>query len=230
MTVTITPTRTPTHSTAAETAVEAPATRFDFRRAVTFALPALAGATLIAATVTDPGIGSEGREMVRIYASHVGQLQVHATLLHLSYGLWGLVPVALAPLVRGRGRGLMNVAAVLGFFVMISMPALMMSDLFFAAITNTSGIDAAMRIYDGMGGEQWAVKAYLVPGLLGMLLCLPLTFAALARARRTPWWGLALAIPVMPVFAATGGGLVGAFIAGGLLTGLSVLLVRGAHR
>jgi hypothetical protein len=225
MTVTITPPR----AASAEAPVARPATRLGLRRAVQVALPALAGATLVAATVTDPGVGSEGREMVRIYAAHVDQLQVHATLLHFSYGLWGLVPVALAPLVRDRGRGLMNAAAVLGFLVMISMPALMMSDLFFAAIANANGLDAAMRIYDGMGGEQWAVKAYLVPGLVGMLLCLPLTFAALARARRTPWWGLALAVPVMPVFAATGGGLVGALLAGALLVGLSALLFRGAR-
>ncbi|GAA1942018.1 hypothetical protein [Nocardioides marmoribigeumensis] len=196
------------------------------RRAVQLALPAVAGVLLAAATLTDPGAANEGREMIKVYAAEVDQLQWHATLLHLAYGVWGVVPLALVPLVRGRGRGLMNLAAVLGFLVMVSMPALMMSDLFFAAITNESGLDAASRIYDGMGGEQWAVKAYLLPGLVSMLLVLPVTFAALARARRTPWWAVVPALLVLPTFAVFGAAGVGVVVPAGLLAGLSVVLAR----
>jgi hypothetical protein len=121
----------------------------------------------------------------------------------------------------------MNVAAVLGFLVMVSMPALMMSDLFFAAIANESGLDAASRIYDDMGGQQWAIMGYLVPGLVSMLLTLPVTFAALARARRTPWWAVVPALLVLPTFAAFGAAGVGVVVPAGLLVGLSLVLFRG---
>ena len=216
----------PTTSTVA--AVEAPSTS-GLRRAVQVALPAVAGVLLAAAVATDPGASNEGRAMIQVYAEHVDQLQWHATILHLAYGVWGVVPIALAALVRGRGRRLMNLAAVLGFLVMVSMPALMMSDLFFAAIANESGLDTASRMYDSMGGEQWAIKAYLLPGLVSMLLALPVTFAALARARRTPWWAVVPALLVLPTFAAFGAAGVGVLVPAGILVGLSVLLARATR-
>jgi hypothetical protein len=195
------------------------------RRSVQAALPAVAGALLAAAVLTDPGAANEGREMVRVYAANLDQLQWHVLTLHLAYGVWGLVPVALASLVRGRGRRLMNLAAALGFVVMVSMPGLMLSDMFVAAIANEHGLDAAMELYDTMPSDQWAVLSYLVPGLLSMLLVLPVTFAALARARRTSWWAVVPAALVLPSFVvgATGPAVV---ITAGLLVGLSVVLAR----
>ena len=60
-----------------------------------------------------------------------------------------------------------------------------------------TGPDAA-----SMGREAYI--AYIVPGILSMLLTLPLTFAALARARRTSWWAVVPALLVLPTFAAFG--------------------------
>jgi hypothetical protein len=208
------------------TVATSPAPGTGVRRAVQVALPAVAGVLLAAATLTDPGAANEGREMIKVYAAEVDQLQWHATLLHLAYGVWGAVPLALVPLVRGRGRRLMNLAALLGFLVIVSMPALMMSDLFFAAIANESGLDTAARMYDSMGGEQWAIKAYIVPGIVGMLLTLPVTFAALARARRTPWWAVVPALLVLPTCADFGAAGVGVVVPAGLRVGLSVVLAR----
>jgi len=199
------------------------------RRAVQVALPAVAGGLLAAAVATDPGAANEGREMVRVYAANLDQLQWHVLTLHLAYGVWGLVPVALAPLVRGRGRRLMNAAAVLGFLVMVSMPGLMMSDMFTAAVANQHGLDAAMKLYDEMPADQWAIKSYLVPGLVSMLLCLPLAFAALARARRTSWWAVVPALLVLPTFGAFGAAGVGVLVPVGLLAGLSVLVLRATR-
>jgi hypothetical protein len=199
------------------------------RRAVQVSLPAVAGALLAAAAFTDPGLSNEGREMVRVYADNLGLLQWHVLTLHLAYGVWGLVPVALAPLVRGRGRRLMNAGAVLGFLVMVSMPALMMSDIFSAAIANEHGLDAAMKLYDGIPAEQWSVMSYLVPGIIGMLVCLPLTFAALARARRTSWWAVVPAVLVMPAFGALYGVPGGVLVSTALLVGLSVLVARATR-
>jgi hypothetical protein len=220
---------TPTVPVPAATAPAAPAEqRLGFRRAVQVALPAVTGGLLVAAVLTDPGAGNEGREMVRVYADHVDQLQWHATLLHFAYGAWGLVPLALAPLVRGRGRRIMNVAAALGFLVMVGMPGLMMSDLFLAAVSNQHGLDAAMKLYDEMPSEQWAIKAYLLPGLAGMFLALPVAFAALARARRTTWWAVLPAALVLPSFIIGAAGPA-VFVTAALLAGLSVFAYRATR-
>ena len=194
------------------------------------ALPALTGALLVAAVATDPGASNEGREMVEVYAANLDQLQWHVTTLHLAYGVWGLIPLALVPLVRGRGRRLMNLAALLGFLVTVSMPGLMMSDMFTAAIANEHGLDAAMKLYDNMPSDQWAIKGYLVPGLLSMLLALPVTFAALARARRTSWWAVVPAFLVLPVFVVAGAaGIAGVAVVAAILAGLSVLVARATR-
>ena len=199
------------------------------RRAVQVALPAAVGGLLTAAVLTDPGAANEGREMVETYAANLDQLQWHVLFLHIAYGAWGLIPIALSPLVRGRGRRLMNLAAALGFVVMVSMPGLMLSDMFIAAVANEHGLDAAMKLYDDMPSDQWAIKAYVVPGIVSMLLALPVTFAALARARRTPWWAVVPALLVLPTFAAFGAAGVGIVVPAALLVGLSVLVFRGTR-
>lgn len=203
--------------------------RLGFRRAVQVGLPAATGALLVFAVLSDPGGAVEGRAMVEAYAADVDQLQWHAASLHWAYGLWGLVPIALAPLVRGRGRRLMNVAAALGAVMMMSMPGLMLSDLFFAAIANEHGIDAAMKMYDGLPAEQWAIKSYMTPGIPSMFLCLPVAFAALARAGLAPWWGVAVAIAVLPLFAISMGALWLTAVVGLLFVVLSVLVARATR-
>ncbi len=218
---------TPTTATPVAT-TEAPAGH-GLRRGVQVALPAVAGALLAAAAFTDPGRADTGRDMVQVYADNLGMLQWHVLTLHLAYGVWGLVPLALVPLVRGRGRRLMNAAAVLGFLVMVSMPALMMSDVFAAAIANEHGLDAAMKLYDGIPADQWAVKSYVVPGIASMAFCLPLAFAALARARRTSWWALVPAVLVFPAFGALYGVTGGVLACVALLVGLSVLIARATR-
>lgn len=199
---------------------------FDVRRTVAVTLPAVTACLLVAAVATDPGSANEGREMVRVYAANIDRLQWHVLFLHLAYGAWGLVPIALGSLVRGRGRQLMNLAATLGFLVMVSMPGLMMSDMFAAAITNEHGLDAAMTLYDEMPADQWAIMSYLVPGLLSLLLVLPLTVAALARARRTSWWMLVPAFLVLPSFVVIGAAGAGVVVTAALLLGLSLALAK----
>ena len=223
------PTTTPVVAATSGATADPAAESLGLRRGVQVALPAVAGGLLAAAAFTDPGLANEGREMVRVYADNLGLLQWHVLTLHLAYGVWGLVPVALAPLVRGRGRRLMNAAAVLGFLAMVSMPALMMSDVFSAAIANEHGLDAAMKLYDGIPAEQWSVLSYLVPGIIGLLLSLPLTFAALARARRTSWWAVVPAVLVMPAFAVLYPVTGGVLASTALLVGLSVLVARATR-
>jgi hypothetical protein len=203
--------------------------RSGLRHRVQVALPAVTGGLLAAAWATDPGAANTGKEMVQVYADNLGMLQWHVLTLHLAYGVWGLVPLALVGLVRGRGRRLMNAAAVLGFLVMVSMPALMMSDMFSAAIANQHGIDAAMKLYDGMPADQWAITSYLLPGIVSMALVLPLTFAALARARRTSWWAMVPAVLVFPAFGALYGVTGGVAVSVALLVGLSALVARATR-
>jgi hypothetical protein len=202
---------------------------FDVRRVTAVVLPAATAALLVAATVTDPGAGSEGSEMIRIYADQVDQLQWHAALLHWAYGLWGLIPIALAGLARGRGRQWLNVAAVLGALVALSMPALMMSDLFFAGIANHLDVATADRIGNEMIAGQWAVRSYLLPGLPSLALCLPIAFVGLARAGRVPKWAPVVALVAFPVFMVSTGTLPGAIAAAACLVTLSVVLARWAR-
>ena len=222
------PTTTPTVPPQDATRADKPA-RPGLRRTVQVALPAVAGVLLAAAVATDPGAANGGREMFRVYAANLDMLQWHVLTLHLAYGVWGLVPIALAPLVRGRGRGLMNLAATLGFLVMVSMPGLMLSDMFIAAVANEHGLDAAMKLYNDMPSDQWALFSYMVPGILSMLLVLPVTFAALARARRVSWWAVLPAVLVLPSFVVIGAAGAGVVITSGLLVGLSVILARSGR-
>lgn len=212
---------------------EAPARgrRRDVRRTAAIALPALTGALLVAATATDPGSGSEAeQEMIRVYADNVELLQWHMTFLHWSYGLWGLIPLALVGLARGRGRQLMNVAVVLGALVSISMPALMITDMFFVGIANHLDVETADAVGREIQAEQWALLTYLPPGMAGMLLALPLAFAALVRAGKARWWAVPVAMAPLPVFVLSNTTLWGAVGAGALFVGLSVIVARAMRR
>ena len=222
-------TATAAPETAAGPAVEQPSRRLDVRRVTAVALPAVTGALLLAATLTDPGVGSEGREMIRIYADQVDQLQWHAALLHWAYGLWGLIPIALVGLARGRGRRWLDVAAVLGALVTMSMPALMMSDLFFAGIANHLDVATADTIGNEMIASQWAIKSYMLPGIPSLALGLPIAFVGLARAQRVPWWTAGVALASFPVFMVTTGTLPGAIASAACLVVLSAVLARRAR-
>lgn len=204
--------------------------RFDVRRATAVALPALTGALLVAATATDPGAANDGKEMIRVYAENVDLLQWHMTFLHLSYGLWGLIPLALVGLVKGRGRVLMNAAVVLGVLAAINMPSLMISDMFFAGIANHIDVDTADAIGKEIQAEQWALLTYLPPGIAGMVLALPLAFAGLVRAGRARWWAIVVALLVFPAFVVTGATLIGSVLAAVLFVGLSVIVARATRR
>lgn len=210
---------------------QAPGRRFDVRRATAIALPAVTGALLVAATATDPGSGSEqGAEMIRVYADNVEMLQWHMTFLHLAFGVWGLIPLALVGLVRGRGRQLMHLAVVLGVLVSISMPALMISDMFFVGIAEHIDVETADTIGREIQDSQWALLTYLPPGIAGMVLALPLAFAALVRAGRARWWAIPLAITPLPAFVLSGTTVPGAVLAGLVLAGLSVIVVKATRR
>lgn len=204
--------------------------RFDVRRATAIALPALTGVLLVAATATDPGAGNDGKEMIRVYAEQVDLLQWHMAFLHWSYGLWGLIPLALVGLVKGRGRMLMNAAVVLGVFAAINMPSLMISDMFFAGIANHLDVDTSDAIGKEIQAEQWALLTYLPPGIVGMFLSLPLAFAALVRAGRAKWWAIVVALLVFPAFGMTGALLWSSIVAGALFVGLSVIVARATRR
>ncbi len=203
--------------------------RLDARRAAAIALPALTGALLVAATATDPGAANDGKEMIRVYAENVELLQWHMTFLHLSYGLWGLIPLALVGLVKGRGRLLMNAAVVLGVLAAVNMPSLMISDMFFAGIANHVDVDTADAIGKEIQAEQWALLTYLPPGIAGMFLALPLAFAALVRAGRARWWAFVVALLAFPAFAITGAVLWSSVLAAVLFGVLSVVIARATR-
>lgn len=226
-----TPSTTSTTEVPVQREGQAPGRRFDVRRATAIGLPALTGALLVAATATDPGSGSEqGAEMIRVYADNVELLQWHMTFLHLAFGVWGLIPLALVGLARGRGRQLMHLAVVLGALVSMSMPALMITDMFFVGIAQHIDVETADTIGREIQAEQWAQLTYLVPGLAGMVLALPLAFAALVRAGKARWWVIPVAFAPLPVFVLSGTTLLGATAAGVVLAGLTVIVAKAVRR
>lgn len=234
MTTQTTPLEQPT-TLAADVPVQRTSTsrgrRFDVRRATAVALPAVTGALLVAATATDPGKGSETeQEMIRVYADNPELLQWHMTFLHFSYGLWGLIPLALLGLATVRGRALMNVAAVLGALVVISMPGLMITDAFLVGIANHLDVATADAVGKEIIAEQWAMKGYVVPGLPSMLLVLPFAFGALVRAGKARWWAIPVAIAPLPVFVLSSTTLPGAIVAGLFFVGLSVIVAKAVRR
>ena len=214
-----------THHSAATPA--APTPRLDVRRVTTVALPTAAALLLVAATLLDPDThGASGTAMIRAYADGIDQLQWHASLLHFSYGLWGLIPIAMLGLVRGRGRVWASVGAALGALVVMSMPGLMISDLFFAGIANHTDVATSNAIGDEMMANQWALKTYLLPGVPSMALCLPVAFVGLVRAGKAPKWAPVAAFAGFAAFMISAGTLPGLVVAAASLVTLSVLLAR----
>lgn len=197
------------------------------RRAVLVAAPVVAGLLAIGGAVADPGVDLEGAAMYELYAAEPDHLQWKAVLYHFSYAVWGLGALMLVAAVRRRGSWLANIAGVLAFLGISSIPGFLIVDFYDSAIAQVHGVDGTLAV-DEVLQPMWGLQVMAGTGMVGFLLCLPVAALAAWRAGLLRWWG------ALAPIAGIGLGLmvVGANPAGwGLLTlGFAVLsfgLARG---
>jgi len=199
------------------------------RRGFFVASPILAGILLLIATIADPGAGKTGEEMNRLYTEHPFALQIHSLTLHWSYAFWGLTALLAASYVRRRGAVLANTGAFLGFVAMTTLPGILAVDWYDSSIGQVYGVDAIASLHEHMEKTMWALPLFAAPGILGLLLCLPVAAAALWRGGVVRWWSFAAALAGTAAFIGSGVTVWGVSVTAVLFTVLGVDLARGTR-
>jgi hypothetical protein len=162
------------------------------RRGFLVAAPVLAGIFAIIGAVADPGAGISGHKMFELYTDNPGRLQFKSLGFHWAYAFWGLPALLVAAYVKGKGAWLANVAAFVGFVGVTTLPGLLVTDWYDSAIGQVyGGADAVQAVQDQMSDTMWGIPFMVVPGMLGLLLGLPLAVAALWRGGVVRWWAFA---------------------------------------
>jgi len=199
------------------------------RRGFFVASPVLAGILLLVATIADPGAGSTGQELNQYYTDNPGPLQVHSLVLHWSYAFWGVTAFMAAAYVKGRGSVLANIGAFLGFVGMTTLPGILAIDWYDSSIGQVYGVDAITSMHEHMEETLWALPVFAMPGMIGLLLCMPVAAAALWRGGVVRWWSFAAALVGTATFIGSGVTLWGVSLTAVLFTVLGVDLARGTR-
>lgn len=229
---TIASTTTTTTTTDSSTDLEVPQRRplgLRVRRWLLVGSPVIAGLLAIAGTIADPGSGTTGEEMNRIYTNNPDPLQWKSFLFHWSYAFWIAPALLLAPYVRGKGRALANLAAVLGFTGMTTMPGMLTIDYVDSALGQLYGVQAIGEFHTFIDDTMWGLPAMLVPGLVGFMLSLPVVSLALWRAGLVRWWAPVAVLGGMVAYAVTMATLPGTIVLLGFFTVFAVALERATR-
>jgi hypothetical protein len=160
------------------------------RRWFLVAAPVLAGLFAIVGAYADPGAGITGKELYRLYAAHPEPLQFKSLGFHWSYAFWIAPALLIAPYVRGRGAWLANVTALVGFVGMTTLPGLLFVDWYDSAIGQLYGVEGTAGVFELMTETMWGPRVFTTPGIVGLMLALPLTAITLWRAGLVRWWAL----------------------------------------
>jgi hypothetical protein len=164
------------------------------RRWFLVAAPVLAGVFAVIGAAADPGAGSDGEAMWRVYAAHHEVLQIKSLGFHWAYAFWIAPALLVAPYVRGRGAWLANVTAFVGFAGMTTLPGLLFIDWYDSAIGQLYGVEGVAAVNDRMTEVMWGIPWFTTPGIVGLVLALPLTAITLWRAHLVRWWALAAVV------------------------------------
>ena len=173
------------------------------RRWFLVACPVLAGLFAIVGAYADPAVGLDGRRLWELYADNPEALQFKSLGLHWSYAFWIAPALLIAPYVRGRGAWLANLTAFVGFAGMTTLPGLLFTDWYDSAIGQVYGAEGNQAVQDVMDG-MWGIPVFVMPGIVGFLLALPLTAITLWRAGLARWWSLAAAVAGLAAFTFSG--------------------------
>jgi hypothetical protein len=159
------------------------------RRGFLIASPVLAGLFAIVGAAADPAAGISGTKMFEIYTDNPEALQFKSLGFHWSYAFWIVPAFMAAAYVRGRGAWLANVAAFLGFIGMTTLPGLLFVDWYDSAIGQVhGGAEAVVAVQDRMSETMWGIPWFTTPGIVGLMLALPLATIALWRGGVVRWW------------------------------------------
>lgn len=158
------------------------------RRWVLILAPTLAGLLAIGGAVADPAVDLNGAALYELYAENPEPLQWKSVLYHFSYAVWGLAALMLAAVVRRRGSWLANVAGLLAFLGISSLPGFLLADFYDSAIGQVHGVDGALAVEGAMDG-MWGLSVMGLTGMVGFLLCVPVAALAAWRAGLLRWWG-----------------------------------------
>lgn len=172
------------------------------RRYALVASPVIAAALALGGTLADPGAGITGDEMNRIYTDNPDPLQWKSFLFHWSYAFWIAPALLMVTYVRGKGRWLANLAGVVGFTGMTTMPGLLFMDYVDSTIGQLHGPAAITEFHDHIE-QMWGVPAMVTPGLVCFVLALPLISLALLRAGLVRWWAPVSVVAGFAVFMVT---------------------------
>src|SRR4051794_31469423 len=164
------------------------------RRFLLVASPVLAGLFCVMGSLADPAAGISGDMMIRIYIANPDPLQWKSTGYHWAYAFWIGTALMVTSLVRGKGAWLATIAAVLGFLGMVTLPGMLLSDWFEAAIGHYYGLAGVHRVEDHIMSTMWGLKALMVFGIPSLALALPLAAAGLWRAGKVRWYAFAATI------------------------------------
>ncbi len=160
------------------------------RRWFLIAAPVLAGLFAVIGAAADPAPTLEGRALYQLYADNPGPLQIKTLGLHWSFAFFGVPALFVAAYVRGRGAWLANVAAVLGFIGITTLPGLVFVDFYDSVIGDLYGAEATVAVTDKMD-TMWGVAAFAAPAAPGLILGFIVAIGALWRAGLVRWWGFA---------------------------------------
>ena len=159
------------------------------RRGFLIASPVLAGIFAIVGAAADPAAGISGSKMFEIYIDNPEPLQFKSLGFHWSYAFWIVPAFMAAAYVRGRGAWLANIAALLGFVGMTTLPGLLFIDWYDSAIGQVhGGAEAVVAVQDKMSETMWGIPWFTTPGILGLMVALPLATIALWRGGVVRWW------------------------------------------
>jgi hypothetical protein len=145
---------------------------------------------------------------------------------HFGYAFWALAALLLAGRVRRRGSWLANVAGVLAFLGITTLPGFLLADFYDSAIGQNFGADGALQVEESMTG-MWALAAMGSSGIVGFLLALPLAAAAAWRGGLVPWWAaVAPTVGILAGFVVIGANVPGALVMAAGFVVLSIALAR----
>jgi hypothetical protein len=188
--------------------------------------PVVAGAFAVVGAAADPAVDQDGRALFEAYAADPDGVQWKSFAYHFAYGFWALAALLLAGRVRHRGSWVANVAGVLAFLAITTLPGFLLADFYDSAIGQNFGADGALRVEEAMGG-MWALTAMATPGVIGLLLCLPVAALAAWRADLVAWWAPAAATAgIVGGFVVVGANVPGALLMAAGFAVLSAALAR----
>jgi hypothetical protein len=188
------------------------------RKLFLIACPVLAAAFTMMGALGDPGAGLDGEKMVRLYIDNPGPLQWKSTGYHWAYAFWIAPALLAAGLVRAKGAWLANIAAVIGFAGMTTLPGMLITDWYASAIGQHYGYEGVQAVESQMMDTMWGVAGFGIAGMAGFVLAIPLVTVALLRAGLVRWYAIPTVLaPVVILFISSGAVWAGAICAACLL-------------